>query len=201
MTLTGFQIGAPGYGNISYGSYPSAGLPVTNWGAVAQSAQIPADPYGSFGIDTAGTFDSVGSYLSSNPLPRNQSGFLDYLNTFGDLLRGGADAFRAAKGLPTRFDREDQQRLAGLEFGKYLEDRRAEREERRQQREMKPTSVGEDKAFNLSILRKALSSPAALQELVGEAVVTPSIDPTGFGVTMDVTPARQWRPQTPSAQR
>ena len=200
MTLTGFQIGAPGYGDISYGSYPSAGLPVTDFGAIAQSSQIPANPYYDFGVDTAGTFDSVASSLASNPLPRNQSAFLDYLNTFGDILRGGADAFRAAKGLPTRFDREDQQRLAGEQFGKYLEDRRKEREERRRQRDPRLnelTSLDEDKAFDLKILRKALSNPAALQELIQEAVTTPNIDPTKLGVTMDVTPAGPRRPQTP----
>lgn len=198
MTLTGFQVGAPGFGNISYGQYPSAGLPVTDWGAIAQSAQVPSNPYGSFGVDTAGAFDTVGRNLAGNPLNERRPGFIDYLNTFTDLIEGGADAFRAVKGLPARYAPERERRLAGDQFSKYLEDRRIEREQRRQERQDK--MVSDDKAFNLNILRKALSSPDALRQLFGENIVSPSIDPSGLSAEMDTTAAPRWRPQTPSSQ-
>lgn len=192
-------VGAPGYGDISYSQYPSAGLPVTDWGAIAQSAQIPADPYPSFGVDTYGTFDTAASNISGNPLGERRPGFIDYLNTFGDLLQGGADAFRAVKGLPPRFGPEREQRIAGQQFAKYIEGRQQEREQRRQERQSK--MVSDDPAFNLNILRKALSSPDALRQLFGESIVSPSIDPASLGSEMDTTPAKQWRPEPLPSQR
>ena len=188
-----FSTKAPGYGDISYSQYPSAGLPVNDWNVIAQSSQIPANPYGSFGVDTAGAFNTITSNLSGNPLGERRPGFIDYFDTFTDILQGGADAFRATKGLPARYAPEREQRMAGEQFAKYIEDRREEREQRRMERQEK--MVNEDKTFNLGILRKALSSPDALRQLFGESIVSPTIDPSGLGLEMDTTPAKQWRPQ------
>lgn len=192
-------VGAPGYSDISYSQFPSAGLPVTDWGAIAQSAQIPADPYPAFGVDTTGVFTSAAQNIAGNPFGQQRPGFIDYFNQFSDILQGGADIFRAAKGLPARFGPEREQRMAGDQFSKYMEDRRQEREARRQER--KSQMVSDDPAFNLGILRKALSSPDALRQLFGESIVSPSIDPSSLGSQMDTTPARQWQPQPLPSQR
>jgi hypothetical protein len=196
MAFAGFnQI--PGYQNVSYGE-PSISIPVTDWGAIAQSSQIPADPYGSFGIDTAGIYGSVGDNLARNPLGQKQPGFVDYLNQISNILEQGADAYRAVKGIPARFGPEKEQRLAGEQFGKYLEDRRADREIRRREAKSNKIVPQDEKSFNLSILRKALSDPSSIAQLFGNTAVTPSIDPASLGVEMDTTPARQWRPQAPA---
>lgn len=190
-----FAVGSLGY-PIDY----SAKLPVTDWGSInqiayepGQFAEPPASPYMDFGVDT------------SNVFTKQSSPFLDYLNTFSDLLQGGADLFRAIKGLPPRFGPEREQRMAGDQFSQYIQDRSQAREASRQKsktpgQETKSSLFSNDPAFNLSILRKALSTPDALRQLFGENIVSPPIDPSSLGSEMDTTPAKQWRPQTSPSQ-
>lgn len=131
------------------------------------------------------------------PEPSSTNGFTRFLSDLIPVVENAADAFRQAKGLPTRYSQAREQAMAGYNLGQWLENRSAARQARL---DRTPTLVEDTDDVFKQALAKIFADPDVLKN-PSALFASPAIDPSALGVRMIPTPVPQFRPTTPRQQR